>query len=283
MAMDITPLVRESDKKTSLIVESQEQAIPDSLSQETVISVKHWTDHLFSFRITRPRTFRFRSGEFIMLGLFINNKPLLRAYSVTSPNWDDELEFLSIKVPDGPLTSRLQHIKTGDKLLLGKKPTGTLTLDAITPAKNLYMISTGTGIAPFVSLIRDPETFEKFHEVVLTHTCRTVAELKYGKNIIDALKNDPLIAEFAENKITYFSSVTRDNYNSVGRITTLINSGEFFHNIGKSPLNPKIDRVMICGSVDMLNEVSVLLESNGFIQGSNASPADYIIEKAFAE
>lgn len=283
MSVDITPLVRETDKKTSLSFESQEQSFPDTLTQETVLSVKHWTDHLFSFRITRPRTFRFRSGEFIMLGMFVNNKPLLRAYSVTSPNWDDELEFLSIKVEGGPLTSRLQHIRPGDKLLLGKKPTGTLTLDAITPAKNLYMISTGTGIAPFVSLIRDPETFEKFQDVVLTHTCRTVAELEYGKNIIDTLKSDPLIAEFAKDKITYFSSVTQDNYNSVGRITTLINSGEFFQDIGKPPLNPSTDRVMICGSVDMLNEVSALLETNDFSQGSNASPADYIIEKAFAE
>jgi ferredoxin--NADP+ reductase len=218
-----------------------------------------------------------------MLGMFVNNKPLLRAYSVTSPNWDEELEFLSIKVQGGPLTSKLQHIKPGDKLLLGKKPTGTLTLDAITPAKNLYMISTGTGIAPFVSLIRDPETFEKFQEVVLTHTCRTVAELEYGKSIIASLKNDPLIAEFAEDKITYFSSVTQDNYNSVGRITTLINSGEFFRNIGKLPLMPKTDRVMICGSVDMLKEVSALVEASGFIEGSNASPADFIVEKAFAE
>jgi ferredoxin--NADP+ reductase len=283
MALDITPLMSESDKETSLIVESQAQPLPGSLTQETVLSVKHWTDHLFSFRITRPRTFRFRSGEFIMLGMFVNNKPLLRAYSVTSPNWDEELEFLSIKVQGGPLTSKLQHIKPGDKLLLGKKPTGTLTLDAITPAKNLYMISTGTGIAPFVSLIRDPETFEKFQEVVLTHTCRTVAELEYGKSIIASLKNDPLIAEFAEDKITYFSSVTQDNYNSVGRITTLINSGEFFRNIGKLPLMPKTDRVMICGSVDMLKEVSALVEASGFIEGSNASPADFIVEKAFAE
>ncbi|MEE2699418.1 MAG: ferredoxin--NADP reductase [Pseudomonadota bacterium] len=264
-------------------IEIQDLPLPNSLTQETVLSVEHWTDHLFSFHITRPQAFRFRSGEFIMLGLFVNEKPLLRAYSVTSPTWDEKLEFLSIKVENGPLTSRLVNIQPGDKILLGKKPTGTLTLDAITPANTLYMIATGTGIAPFASLIRDPETFDKFDDVVLTHTCRTVAELEYGKSVVSLLKSDPLVAEFAKNRVTYFSSVTQEKYDPVGRITTLIDTKELFRNIGKPPLNSKTDRVMICGSIDMLKDVATLVEASGLKEGSNADPADFLIEKAFAE
>ena len=271
-----------SIKDSKSIIEQQSLPLPDSLTQETVLSVKHWADGLFSFHITRPKAFRFRSGEFIMLGLFSSDKPLLRAYSVTSPTWDENLGFLSIMVPDGPLSSQLQHVKPGDKLLLSKKPTGTLTLDALTPGKTLYMFSTGTGIAPFASLIRDPETYDKFQEIVLTHTCRTIVELDYGKDVIASLKSDPLVGELAENRVTHFTSVTREDYSSVGRISTLIDNEKLFSSIGKSPLDPNEDRVMICGSINMLKDLSTMVEDRGFIEGSNAVPGDFVKEKAFA-
>ena len=264
------------------IIGLQVHQVPDSLSQETVVSVKHWTDRLFSFRITRPRSFRFRSGEFIMLGLFVGGKPLLRAYSIASPAWDDELEFFSIKVPDGALTSRLQHLQPGDRVLLGKKPTGTLTLDALTPGRNLYMFSTGTGIAPFVSLIRDPETFEKFDQVVLTHTCRTIAELQYGYDVVASLKSDPLIGDIVDGRLIHDTSVTQEDFDRVGRITARIESGELFREIDQTPLDPAQDRVMICGSSEMLKDTATIVEGLGFHEGSNAAPADYVIEKAFA-
>lgn len=269
------------EPESGISIEAQDQPVPQSLTQQTVLSVKHWTDRLFSFRITRPASFRFRSGEFVMIGLFNGGKPLLRAYSVASPAWDEELEFFSIKVPNGPLTSRLQHLQPGDKVLLGKKPTGTLTLDALTPAKTLYMFSTGTGIAPFVSLIRDPETYEKFENVVLTHTCRTVAELRYGCDIVESLKDDPLIGEFVDGKLFHHTSVTQEEYPRTGRITTRIENGQLFEELDKAPLRPDTDRVMICGSTGMLKDISALVEARGFVEGSNAAPADYVIEKAF--
>ena len=262
-------------------IEPQNQAIPSSLSQEKILSVKHWTDTLFSFRISRPSAFRFRSGEFIMLGLFDKSKPLLRAYSISSPCWDETLEFYSIKVQEGPLTSRLQNIIPEDKILLGKKPTGTLILDALTPGENLYLFSTGTGIAPFASLIRDPETFEKFRKVILTHTCRRVAELEYGQNIIASVKEDPLVGNLVKNRLTYFTSVTQEDYPNVGRITNLMESGEFYKNIGEEDLTPNRDRVMICGSIEMLQDLSAIVEEKGFAEGSNANPGEYVIEKAF--
>ena len=262
-------------------IQSQNQAIPSSLTQETVLSVKHWTDTLFSFRITRPSAFRFRSGEFIMLGLFDQTTPLLRAYSITSPSWDETLEFYSIKVPEGPLTSRLQHILPGDKILLGKKPTGTLTLDALTPSQNLYLFSTGTGIAPFAAIIRDPETYDKFRKVILSHTCRRTSELQYGSNLIASLNEDPLIGDQVKDRLTYFTSVTQDHYPNVGRITKLMKSGEFFTQIGEENLSPNRDRAMICGSMEMLEDVSTIVEEKGLVEGSNSSPGEYAIEKAF--
>ena len=281
MSLDMTRPLEALGPDAGFTIENQDQELPGSLTQETVVSVKHWTDRLFSFRITRPASFRFRSGEFIMLGLFNDGKPLLRAYSIASPAWDDELEFFSIKVPDGPLTSRLQHVQPGDKILLGKKPTGTLILDALTPAKTLYMFSTGTGIAPFVSLIRDPETYEKFENVVLTHTCRTVAELHYGYDVVASLKEDPLIGDFVEGKLIHDTSVTQEDYHRVGRITTRIESGQLFKEIGKAGLDPETDRVMICGSMGMLKDTADLVEGFGFEEGSNAKPGQYVIEKAF--
>lgn len=255
---------------------------PNAPTEETVLSVHHYTDRLFKFRITRPPTFRFRSGEFVMIGLpRENGKPLLRAYSIASPAWDEELEFFSIKVPDGPLTSRLQKIEPGDKVLLGKKPTGTLVHDALTPAKRLYMFSTGTGIAPFASLTRDPETYQKFDEVILTHTCREVAELAYGEELAAALPDDPLCDEHA-HKFRLYNSVTRESYARQGRITDLMTTGKLFQDLGVPPLNRETDRVMICGSQDMLADTKALCEKAGLVEGSNASPADFVIEKAFA-
>ena len=210
-----------------------------------------------------------------------DGKPLLRAYSVASPFWDEALDFYSIKVPDGPLTSRLQHIKAGDEVLLGRKPVGTLVLDALKPGKRLYMISTGTGIAPFASLIRDPETYEKFDQVILTHTCRENAELTYGNELVAAVKDDELIGEFAREKLVHFASVTREDGPIKGRVTDMIESGELFDRLGVPPLDPAVDRVMICGSEGLLKDVKQICLDRDFVEGSNAAPADFVVEKAF--
>lgn len=255
---------------------------PNAPSEETVLSVEHYTDRLFSFRITRPQSFRFRSGEFVMIGLpREDGKPILRAYSVASPAWDDSLEFYSIKVPDGPLTSLLQKIQPGDKVLLGKKPTGTLVLDALTPGKRLWMFSTGTGFAPFASLIRDPETYEKFEDVIVTHTCRQCSELQYSGKLVEELVNDPLVGEMVHGKLRLFNSCTQEPYERMGRPTDLIRSGELFKSLGVPPLDPSTDRVMICGSMPMTLELKQLMLDAGLTEGSNAAPAEFVIEKAF--
>ena len=255
---------------------------PNAPTEEEVLSVKHYTDRLFAFRTTRPQSFRFRSGEFVMIGLpGDNGKPILRAYSVASPAWDEELEFFSIKVENGPLTSKLQKIQPGDHVLLGKKPTGTLVLDALVPGKRLYMFSTGTGFAPFASLVRDPETYEKFDEVIVTHTCRDVAELTYSRELVESLPNDPLIGEFVGEKLKYFSSTTREPFDRMGRITDLIETGALFEHLGVPPLNPDTDRVMICGSMEMINDTKALVEKAGLTEGSNAKPDTFVVEKAF--
>jgi ferredoxin--NADP+ reductase len=255
--------------------------IPANVYAETVVSVRHYTDRLFSFRITRPQSLRFRSGEFVMIGLPNAEKPIFRAYSVASPNWDDELEFFSIKVPDGPLTSKLQKIVPGDTIIMRQKPTGTLVLDALTPAKRLFMISTGTGIAPFASVLRDPDTYEKFDRVVLTHTCRDSAELVYGQELVAALENDPLIGELTGGRVTLYNSTTREESPRMGRITALIGSGKFYADLGIEKLDPETDRVMICGSMHMLKDVKELAESLGFREGSLANPGSFVVERAF--
>ncbi|MEQ8449779.1 MAG: ferredoxin--NADP reductase [Nitratireductor sp.] len=255
--------------------------IPAGVHAETVVSVKHHTDRLFSFRITRPQSFRFRSGEFVMIGLPNAEKPVFRAYSIASPAWDEELEFYSIKVPNGPLTSELQKIVPGDTVLLRQKSTGTLVNDALSPAKRLYMIATGTGIAPFASLIRDPDTYEKFDEIVLTNTCRDVAELAYGDELIAALRADPLIGELVAGRVHYYPTTTREDSERTGRITTLIESGKLFSDLGVAPFDPASDRVMICGSLDMIRDVKALVERSGLVEGSNAAPADFVVERAF--
>jgi ferredoxin--NADP+ reductase len=248
---------------------------------EEVLEVRHWTDRLFSFRITRPSTFRFRSGEFVMIGLMSGDRPLLRAYSIASPSWDEALEFYSIKVQDGPLTSQLQKIRPGDFVLLGRKPTGTLVHDALTPGKRLYLFSTGTGIAPFASIIRDPETYERFDEVILTHTCRETAELAYGEVLVQSLHDDPLVGELVAGKLRHYTSVTQDDGPRKGRITTLIESGQLFAELGVPPLDPANDRAMLCGSTPMLADTKALLEAAGLREGSNAQPGEFVIERAF--
>ncbi|MFG1429992.1 ferredoxin--NADP reductase [Xanthobacter sp. V2C-8] len=266
-----------------LCAEDLAQKAPDGIFVETVTSVTHYTDRLFRFRATRPPSFRFRSGEFAMIGLLAEGKPLYRAYSIASPAWAEELEFFSIKVPDGPLTSRLQMVRPGDGILMRKKATGTLVLDALTPGRRLYMFSTGTGIAPFASLIRDPETYEKFDEVILTHTCREVAELKYGFDIVEEALSDPLVGEYAAGKLRHYASVTREDFAHTGRITDLMRSGRLFADLGVPPLDPAVDRGMICGSMAMLRDTRDLLLAAGFTEGANAAPGAFVTERAFAE
>ena len=256
-------------------------AVPAGVFAEKVLSVTHYTDRLFRFTMTRPQGFRFRSGEFAMIGLMVEGKPLYRAYSIASPAWADELEFFSIKVPDGPLTSELQKIEVGDTVIMRQKSTGTLVLDALTPAKRLFMISTGTGIAPFASLLRDPDTYEKFDHVILTHTCRDNAELTYGQELVAALESDPLIGELTAGRVTLYNSTTREESARMGRITALIGSGKFYSDLGIDKLNPETDRIMICGSMHMLKDVKELAESLGFQEGSLHHPATFVVERAF--
>lgn len=253
--------------------------LPDT---QTVTDVMHWTDRLFSFRTTRPASLRFRSGEFVMIGLpDAQGKPVLRAYSIASPFWDDELEFYSIKVPDGPLTSRLQKIVPGDQVIVRPKPTGTLVLDALLPGARLWMISTGTGIAPFASLIRDPDTYERFGQVILTQTCRDEDELAYGKALAKALPQDPLLGEIAGPRLVHYATTTRDPSPRMGRITDLIASGQLYDDLGVTPLDPASDRVMICGSMALNMDLKTRLEAAGFEEGANNRPAQFVLEKAF--
>ena len=256
--------------------------IPAGVFAETVTSVEHYTDRLFRFRISRPASFRFRSGEFVMIGLPNAEKPIFRAYSIASPSWDEEIEFYSIKVPGGPLTEHLQKIAVGDTVLMRKKPTGTLVTDALLPGKRLWMFSTGTGIAPFASLIRDPETYEKFDEVVLTHTCRDVAELTYGQELVASLKDDPLCGEFAHG-LRLYSTTTREDYPRMGRITDLMNSGKLFDDLGLPKISHETDRGMICGSMEMLRDTKALLESFGLVEGANNRPDTFVVERAFVD
>lgn len=250
--------------------------------EQKVVAITHWTDWLFSFTLTRPASFRFRSGEFVMLGLRDEQgKPILRAYSIASPSWAEQLEFFSIKVPDGPLTSRLQHIQIGDSVIMRSKATGTLVLDALRPGKQLYMIATGTGIAPFASIIRDPEAYEKFDRLILSHTCRRVADLAYGEDIVRQTMDDPLIGAEARQKLIYNPATTREASPYKGRITDRIRAGSFFQDIGQEPLDPACDRVMICGSIDLNREMKAILQQAGLDEGANSRPNEYVVERAF--
>lgn len=255
--------------------------VPAGCFAETVTSVKHYTGRLFAFRMTRPASFRFRSGEFVMIGLPNAAKPVFRAYSVASPNWDEELEFFSIKVPDGPLTEHLQKIRPGDTVLMRQKPTGTLVNDALVPGERLYLFSTGTGIAPFASLIRDPETYDKFEKVILLHCCRERAELTYGFETVEKTQADPLVGEDATDRLVHYASTTREQTDCMGRLTDLVQSGRLFEQLGVPVLDPKTDRGMICGSMSFLKDTKALLEAAGLTEGANSRPAEFVVERAF--
>jgi ferredoxin--NADP+ reductase len=258
------------------------QAKPHLPDAQTVTSVTHWTDRLFSFRVTRPASLRFRSGEFVMIGLLGDTgKPLLRAYSIASPSWDEELEFYSIKVPDGPLTSKLQHIKVGDEIILRPKPVGTLVHDALLPGSRIWFLATGTGIAPFASLMRDPETYDKYDQVIMMHTCREVAELEYGRRLVESLKDDPLIGELVGDKLLYYPTTTREASPRMGRITDNLTSGKVFADLGLAPMDPEEDRAMVCGSLAFNHDVKAVLEKFGLREGANSEPLEYVVEKAF--
>ncbi len=251
--------------------------------EEKVLSVHHWTDRLFSFTTTRDTGLRFSNGHFTMIGLMVNNKPLLRAYSIVSPNYEEHLEFLSIKVPDGPLTSRLQHISVGDTIIVGRKPTGTLLIDYLLPGKNLYLLSTGTGLAPFLSVIRDPETFDRFDKIILVHGVRQVNELAYHDYITQELPEHELLGEMIKDKLIYYPTVTRESYMHQGRVTDLIESGKLFKDLNMPELDPAVDRVMICGGPQMLKDLKKMLEERSFKEGTTSTPGDFVVERAFAE
>jgi ferredoxin--NADP+ reductase len=253
-----------------------------AISTERVLTVHHWNNTVFSFTTTRDQALRFENGHFIMLGLQIDGKPLMRAYSIASANHEENLEFLSIKVSDGPLTSRLQNIKPGDEVLVSRKPTGTLLLHDLKPGKRLYLLSSGTGLAPFMSIIKDPQTYERFEKVVLVHGVRYRSELAYRDYIEWELTHHEYLGELVRNQLIYFPTVTRERFRYQGRITSLIESGKLFTDIGMPPLSPATDRIMICGSPAMLADLSVLLDARGFeISPHVGEPGDYVIERAF--
>ena len=254
-----------------------------SLAPETVMSVHHWTDDLFSFTTTRSPTFRFLNGQFTMIGLEVNGRPLLRAYSMASANHEEHLEFFSIKVQDGPLTSRLQHLQVGDKVLVNSKPTGTLIHDNLLPGRTLYLLGTGTGLAPFLSIIKDPETYERYEKIVLVHGCRHISELAYGEMITRDLPQHEFLGDCIREQLIYYPTVTREPFRNRGRITDLITSNKIFEDVGRDPMSPEHDRVMLCGSPAMLQDVVTILRDRGFEEGNHSEPGHYVIEKAFVE
>ncbi len=252
-----------------------------------VLSVHHWTDKLFSFTTTRDPALRFSNGHFTMIGLKSEDpevsKPLLRAYSIASANYEDNLEFLSIKVQDGPLTSRLQHIQPGDTIMVGRKPTGTLLIDYLLPGKRLYLLSTGTGLAPFMSIVRDPATYEKYERVILVHGVREVDELAYREYLTKQLPTHEFLGETVAKQLSYYPTVTREDFIHRGRVTELLDNGKLYADLNLPPLDAKDDRVMICGSPDMLHDLKGMMEARGFHEGNTSRPGDFVIERAFAE
>jgi ferredoxin--NADP+ reductase len=254
-----------------------------NLIEERVESLRHWTDTLFSFRTTRHPSFRFVSGQFTMIGLPVDGKPLLRAYSMASAAYEDNLEFFSIKVPDGLLTSRLQHLREGDPVLVSRKATGTLILDNLQPGRRVYLLGTGTGLAPFMSIIKDPEVYHRFETVVLAHGCRKISELAYGEEIMKGLPEHGLLGEAVREKLTYYPTVTREPFHNRGRITDLLKTSKLCTDIGLPPLNWETDRVMLCGSPQMIGDAKAMLEARGFEEGSYGDPGHFVIEKAFVE
>ncbi|MEM7693750.1 MAG: ferredoxin--NADP reductase [Pseudomonadota bacterium] len=258
-------------------------AIQSAHPERTILAVRHHTETLFSFRVSRPAGFRFRAGEFVMLGLpGPEGRPILRAYSIASAPWEEFLEFYSIKVPDGPLTSRLSKVAPGDEILLKSKTTGTLVADALAPGGTLWLVATGTGFAPFASIIRDPDTYERFDHVVVTHTCRTAAELSYGEDMVRDTLAHPLFGEIAAGRLTAISAVTREpTAGLAGRITDLARSGALFDAARRPRWSPERDRIMVCGSTDMIKDLRADVEAAGFAEGSNAAPGTFVVEKAF--
>ena len=255
-----------------------------AMATEHVIDVQHWNDTLFSFRTTRDPAFRFDSGQFVMIGLETNGRPLLRAYSIASANYEEYLEFLSIKVADGPLTSRLQHLKSGDPIIVSHKPTGTLVLNDLKPGRNLYLLGTGTGLAPFLSIARDPETYARFDKIVLAHGVRTISDLAYAHYLEHELPQHEYLGELVREQLIYYPTVTREPFRNRGRITDAIANGAMSARTGLPPLNPAVDRVMLCGSPAMLDDLSALLDGRGFhVSPRTREPGDYVIERAFVD
>lgn len=255
-----------------------------ALRSEEVLSVNHWNDKLFSFTTTRDPGFRFESGHFVMVGMEVDGRPLMRAYSIASPHYDETLEFLSVKIANGPLTSRLQHVQPGMKLLVSSKPVGTLVLSDLKPGKTLYLFATGTGLAPFLSIIRDPETYERFEKVVLVHGVRMISDLAYADYITHDLPKHEYLGEEITAKLIYYPVVTREPFRNQGRITEIIESGRLFTDIGLPPLDPATDRAMICGGPSMLADIAAMLDARGFaVSPSHGVPGDYVIERAFVE
>jgi ferredoxin/flavodoxin---NADP+ reductase len=254
-----------------------------NLFEAQVLEVRHWTDRLFSFTTTRDPGFRYQSGQFTMIGLHVDDKPLLRAYSMVSPHYEDTLEFLSIKVPDGPLTSRLQNIQPGESILVGRKASGTLLTQNLLPGKRLYLLGTGTGLAPFMSIVQDPEVYEQFEKVVLVHGCRQIDELAYQERLCKELPNNEWFGDQVSSKLAYFPTVTREPYRNQGRIPDLIDSGRLFDALGLPPLSAEHDRFMLCGSPAMLKDTQEVLEKNGLAEGNMSHQGHYVIERAFAE
>jgi len=250
--------------------------------QERVLSVRHWTDRLFSFRTTRTPSFRFRSSQFVMMGLQGDGRPLLRAYSLASAHYADELEFFSIKVPDGPLTSRLQHLKEGDEVLIGRKPTGTLIVDNLKPGRTLFLLGTGTGLAPFLSIVRDPEAYDKFERIVVAHG-RWIKDLAYGDHLADELPRDELIGDIVRDKLIYYPTVTREPFRNQGRISLALTTDTLTQTLGLPRIDPAHDRFMLCGSPAMLADIRAILDAKGFEEGAHGEPGDYVVEKAFVD
>jgi ferredoxin--NADP+ reductase len=255
-----------------------------ALATERVLDVRHWNDSLFSFRTTRAASLRFENGHFVMLGLPVNGKPLLRAYSIASANYEDHLEFFSIKVADGPLTSRLQHLKPGDDVIISRKPTGTLLLHDLLPGRRLYLLSTGTGLAPFLSIIRDPQAYERFEKVVLVHGVRQVSDLAYHDYLTHELPRHELLGDVIRDKLVYYPTATREPFRYNGRLTELIQSGKLFGDLGLPPFGPDDDRAMLCGSPSMLADTRALLDARGFVVSPHiGTPGHYVFERAFVE